>query len=427
MKRYTLHLALRLSLTVLSAAVVGILSFQGYYWFAAMVFTVTVWCFVSVLRRAMRSVKDMKRLINAIRFAEMNISFRTAEKKGLPEELAQIMEESIAIFRRRLIQTETDSMFYDTLLQRIDSGIMVLNKHGQIEWINKTAVDMFGKPQPQKLSDLPSEVSRTLNELVPREVKLLTINKTRVAITTTYLSAAGKDLKLISFKNIQPALEEHESEAWRKLISVLTHEMMNSITPILSLSETLSEETAGNSETRHAVMQRAMQTIHRRSKGLVDFVKNYRQLTRIPEPVPVVIPVQEMLTDIHNLLKAEGIDFSYHIQPQNIQLIADRTQIEQVLINLIKNAQEACRDMPQPEIFVETHKNEYQRPVITVSDNGYGIMPEVMDKIFVPFFTTKAGGSGIGLTICRQIMNLHHGSITVESEVDKGTKVILRF
>jgi len=427
MKKFIIHLAARMSLTILLAVSASIFAFHGYWWFAAMLFGVTVWSFVIVLRKATRSVKDMKRLIDAIRFAELNISFHSAVRKGLPEELAQIMEESITIFRRRLIQTETDSMFYDTLLQRIDSGIMVLNKHGQIEWINKTAVDMLGKPQPHKLSDLPPDISATLAELVPREVKLLTIHNTRVAVTATYLSAGGKDLKLISFKNIQPALEEHESEAWRKLISVLTHEMMNSITPILSLSETLSEETTGNSENRHAVMQRAMQTIHRRSKGLVDFVKNYRQLTRIPEPVPVSISVQEMLTDIHHLLKAEGIDFSYHIQPQNIQLIADRTQIEQILINLIKNAHEACLDMPQPEIFVETHKNEYQRPVITVSDNGYGIMPEVMDKIFVPFFTTKTGGSGIGLTICRQIMNLHHGSITIESEVDKGTKVMLRF
>jgi signal transduction histidine kinase len=203
--------------------------------------------------------------------------------------------------------------------------------------------------------------------------------------------------------------------------------MMNSITPILSLSETLSEEAADNSENRHDVMQRAMQTIHRRSKGLVDFVKNYRQLTRIPEPVPVSISVHEMLTDIYHLLKAEGIDFLYNTQPHDIQLNADRAQIEQVLINLTKNAWEACRDKPQPEIVVETRKNEYQKPVITISDNGYGIIPDAMDKIFVPFFTTKTGGSGIGLTICRQIMNLHHGNISVESEVDKGTRVTLRF
>ena len=426
-----MNLALRLSLTVLSAIAAGIFAAGGYRWFAAVACIIVVWLSVGVLRRATRSVKDIKRLIDAIRFTELNISFRPAVKKGLPEELAQMMEESLTKFRLRLMQNETDQMFYDTLLQRIDSGIMVLNNHGHIEWINKTAVDMFGKPQPRKLSDFPSDMSAVLNELAPREVKVLTIQKDRTpisaAVTATYFSAGGKDLKLVSFKNIQSALEERESDSWHKLISVLTHEMMNSITPILSLSETLSEEAAGNSENRHAVMQRAMQTIHRRSKGLVDFVKNYRQLTRIPEPVPVSIPVYEMLTDIHHLLKAENIHFSYHVQPQNIQLFADRAQIEQTLINLIKNAWEACKDVPKPQIDVETRKNEYQKPVITVSDNGMGILPEVMDRIFVPFFTTKTGGSGIGLTICRQIMNLHRGSITIESEVDKGTKVMLRF
>jgi len=427
MTRYKTILALWILAVMLLTVSGSFLIANGYLWAGIMVYLPAIWCFVNILRRATRSVKDMKRLINAIRFTELNISFRPAVKKGLPEELAQIMEESLAQFRNKLIQTETDQMFYDTLLQRIDFGIMVLNKRGHIEWVNKTAVDMFGRPQPRKLSDLSSDIKAIIDELVPREVKLLTINNISVAVTVTYFSVGGKDLKLISFKNIQSALEEHESDSWQKLISVLTHEMMNSISPILSLSETLSEETAENNENRYAIMQRAMQTIHRRSKGLVDFVKNYRQLTRIPEPIPVFIPVHEMLTDIHHLLKAEGIDFSYTIQPQDIQLFADRTQIEQVFINLIKNAWEACHDVPQPEIVVDVRKNEYQKPVITIYDNGHGIIPDAMDKIFVPFFTTKTGGSGIGLTICRQIMNLHHGSISVESEMDKGTKVVLRF
>ena len=434
MKRYTINLALKMSLTVLLALVVGVLVAISYYWFAAGVFIIVIWLFVDVLRRATRSIKDMKRLMSAIRFAELNLSFQPAVKKGLPEELAQAMDNSLIQFRRRLMQNETTQMFYDTLLQRIDSGIMVLNKNCDIEWINKTAVDMFGRPYPRKLSDLNhvlSDMPAALNELKPSEIKLFTIQKdgtpTRVAVTATYFFANGKDYKLVSFKNINSALEEHESDAWRKLISVLTHEMMNSIAPILSLSETMSDDTGDKSENRQAVMQRAMQTIHRRSKGLIDFVKNYRKLTRIPEPIPVSIPVKEMLNDIQHLLKAENIDFSYNVNPQDIQLFADRAQIEQVLINLIKNGYEASRDKTQPQIEVKTHKNEYQKTVITVTDNGHGIIPDVLDRIFIPFFTTKTGGSGIGLTICRQIINLHHGSITIESEINKGTIVTLKF
>ncbi len=434
MTKYKTILFLKLSTVVILAVAAGILVATSHYWLLAITGMVLGWCIFDLLRWVNRSSKDMERLIEAIRFSELNISFRPAIKKGLPEELAHAMEESLAQFRTRLMQTETDQMFYDTLLQRIDSGIIVMNRYGNIEWINKTAVDMFGKPQPRKISDLKnvsSGLPEILEQLVPREIKLLTINKDgascRYAVTAINFSSGGKDLKLISLKNIQSALEEHESEAWRRLIRVLTHEMMNSITPIISLAETLSDEASAGNEKQYAVMNRAMQTIYRRSKGLVDFVKNYQQLTRIPEPVPTEISAKEMLTDISNLLQAEGISFSFHLIPNDLQIIADRGLTEQVLINLIKNAWEACRDRSQPEVKIDVHKNEYQRPVITISDNGYGIVPEVLDKVFVPFFTTKTGGSGIGLSICRQIMNLQHGSISLESEVDQGTLVTLRF
>ena len=435
MKKYALVLALRMLLTMLLAAVAGMLAISGYYWLAAVVCLIMVWRFVDVFRRAMRSVKDMKRLVDAIRFAELNLSFQPSIKKGLPEELAEILDDSLVQFRQRLVQTEANQLFYDTLLQRIDSGIVVSNIEGNIEWINKTAIEMFGKPQPRRLSDLKnisSELPEMLYQLVPREIKLLTIDKdavpNRYAVTTIIFSAKGRELKLFIFKNIQSALEEQESDAWRKLIGVLTHEIMNSVTPIISLSETLSEtSSAQTGENRYAVMNRAMQTIHRRSKGLIDFVKNYRQLTRIPEPVPTSIPAKEMLADITYLLKADGIVFSFHITPDDLQITADRGLIEQVLINLIKNAWDACGDTSHPNIEVDVCKNKYQKPVITVVDNGYGIIPEALDKIFVPFFTTKPDGSGIGLSICRQIMNLHHGSISIKSEKDKGTEVTLRF
>ncbi len=434
MTAHKITLIIRLTTVVLLAAAAGISLVTGYYWLSGMICLVLFWRIFNLWQWMSRNAKDMQRMVDAIRFNELNISFRPAIRKGLSEELAHAMEDSLMRFRNRLIQTETEQMFYDTLLQRIDSGIVVLNKYGNIEWINKTAVDMFGKPQPRKLADLKnvsSELPGMLEQLVPREVKLLTINKDgilgRFAVTATYFSAGGKDLKLISLKNIQSALEEHESDAWRKLIRVLTHEIMNSITPIISLSETLSGKVAADSKKQYDVLNRAMQTIHRRSKGLVDFVKNYQQLTRIPEPVFTEIPVKEMLTDIGHLLQAGGVHFTARVTPYDMQILADRGLSEQVLINLLKNAWEACRELPHPIVNIDVRKNEYQQPVMIITDNGCGIVPEVLDKVFVPFFTTKTGGSGIGLSICRQIMNLHHGSISIESEVDKGTTVTLRF
>ena len=227
-------------------------------------------------------------------------------------------------------------------------------------------------------------------------------------------------------------------EAWQKLIRVLTHEIMNSITPIISLSETLSERGVpvalkdARGEKEYAVMLQAMQTIHRRSKGLLGFVENYRRLTRLPAPVCASVSVRELFTDLQKLFPDETIHFE--LPPSEKTLDVDRAQIEQVLINLLKNAREASARREEPKIEVKaafapkvTSSLTSWRCTITVRDNGEGILPEVQDKIFVPFFTTKIAGSGIGLSLCKQIMNQHGGNISVYSEPGKGSCFTLQF
>lgn len=218
-------------------------------------------------------------------------------------------------------------------------------------------------------------------------------------------------------------LERNEMEAWQKLIRVLTHEIMNSITPIISLSETLSEREL--TEKNYPVMQQGMQTIHRRSKGLLEFVENYRKLTRLPTPVRGPVSVHELLQDLQKLFSEEYIHIELPAINRTLQI--DRTQIEQVLINLIKNAKEACSKVQNPLIEVKMVPVSSWQCLITVQDNGGGILPEVQDKIFVPFFTTKTSGSGIGLSLCKQIMNRHGGNITVQSTVGQGSRFTLQF
>lgn len=223
-------------------------------------------------------------------------------------------------------------------------------------------------------------------------------------------------------------VSEAETDAWQKLIRVLTHEIMNSIAPIISLSETVTERATlnGLNERDYGIMLQAMQTIHRRSKGLLDFVENYRKLTRIPVPCQQLFPISSLFSDLHGLYPAGAVSFSFSVRPTDLRIYADRSLIEQVLINLLKNAAEACKDCSFPEVRVNAYRREGV-PVITVADNGCGIVPEAMDKVFVPFFTTKQGGSGIGLSVCRQIMNRHGGSIEVTSEEEKGTTFTLLF
>lgn len=218
-------------------------------------------------------------------------------------------------------------------------------------------------------------------------------------------------------------LEHNEMQAWQKLIRVLTHEIMNSLTPIISLSETLSEREVD--DRSYALMRQGMQTIHRRSKGLLEFVENYRKLTRLPAPVRRPVSLCELLLDLRKLFPEAYIHICLPETDRTLQI--DRGQVEQVLINLLKNAREACARREQPCIEVRVESAQSWQCQLTVSDNGEGILPDVLDKVFVPFFTTKPGGQGIGLSLCKQIMNRHGGNITVQSVPGQGSRFTLLF
>jgi signal transduction histidine kinase len=245
----------------------------------------------------------------------------------------------------------------------------------------------------------------------------------------TNLKKSGKNLS----KSMNEALEifrsrlyesivsKAETEAWQKLIRVMTHEIMNSVAPIISLSETITEQANEDlNEERYGEIMAAMQSIHRRSKWLLEFVESYRKLTRIPSPVMRHFSINDFFNDIKNLFIKEAIPVSFYTKPADMRLYADRSLMEQVLINLLKNALDACRDTAEPFVSVDAFY-EKGKTVITVTDNGRGIVPEALDRIFIPFFSTKQGGSGIGLSLCRQIINRHNGTISVISEPDVKT------
>ena len=270
-----------------------------------------------------------------------------------------------------------------------------------------------------------------------RTVRLIFINKQAVvqlshspvpaelSVSATHIQLKGKTYWLVSLKNIHTALEHSEMEAWQKLIRVLTHEIMNSITPIISLADTLSERSKSTTSTQaDSTMQQGLQIIRRRSKGLLEFVENYRKLTRIAPPAKSDIRIKDFFEDLKQLFADPHITFDCPDTPQTWK--ADRGQMEQVFINLIKNAQEACRDNPSASVSVRAYTSDRKWKFI-ITDNGEGMLPEVTERIFLPFFTTKPGGSGIGLALCKQITVLHGGQIAVTSEPDKGSTFTLTF
>ena len=263
----------------------------------------------------------------------------------------------------------------------------------------------------------------------------------QLMVYATELRMRGQRFTLVSIQNIQSELEEKEMDAWQNLIRVLTHEIMNSITPIASLAATVNGLLSGEAQDPQRMPQiqdetlqdvrDAVHTIQKRSEGLLHFVDTYRQLTRIPKPDFQIFPIADLFARLRQLMRVElsdkTIGFHTAVQPESLELTADPELTEQVLINLLTNAIQALNSRPDPRIDLTARMDGRGRALIQVTDNGPGILEDVQERIFIPFFTTKQGGSGIGLSLSRQIMRLHGGSISVQARPQEKTVFTLRF
>ncbi len=422
MKRYAVLVTIHIIL-ITTFSITAYVLFEKQLWFSSLLAIVLLIATgIDLYLMQMKQTAMMHRLVDSIRFNDLTQTFQPPFRDRSMRELAEELSQVIKSFRSQLLDEEVKHQFYENLLNKVDTAVLVADRNGCVLWMNQAATTQLGQ-EPQ----LPAELLK-----VPiREAQVIGVHRNGVlqemAISSTLFVAQGKEQLLINLKNIHSVLERNEMEAWQKLIRVLTHEIMNSITPIISLSDTLTERSASQSmnENEYRIMLQAMQTIHRRSKGLLDFVENYRRLTRIPRPVCTYVNGNELLSDLQKLFMEADIRFQ--LPEEELTLYIDRAQIEQIVINLIKNAREACIRISHPEITVNLAKDAFGSIVLTVRDNGEGILPEVMDKIFVPFFTTKTTGSGIGLSLCKQLMNLHGGTITACSEKGKGSCFTLTF
>ncbi|MDD3038586.1 ATP-binding protein [Bacteroides sp.] len=423
MKQFAVKVTLHIILIVL-LSIGSYLLFKEHLWFSMTIgILLLIVTSISLYRMQFKQITLLRRLTDSIRYNDLMQTFHPPFKNKIMNEWAKELSETLKDFRGRLLAEEIKHQYYENLLNKVDTAVLVTDKKGHIEWMNQTAIAHLGQ-----IVQLPESLQKAA--ITPdTSVVHLEENGTvlEMAISCTIFTTTGKVQQLINLKNIHSVLERNEMEAWQKLIRVLTHEIMNSITPIISLSETLSERGIPEqlSEKEYSIILQAMQTIHRRSKGLLEFVENYRRLTRIPTPVCSRISITELLIDLKKLFIEK--QFYIEIPPLDLFLYADRAQIEQVLINLLKNANEACSKKTDKSIRIQASSHTTGIITLTVSDNGEGILPEVLDKIFVPFFTTKTSGSGIGLSLCKQIITQHKGSISVKSEVGKGSSFTLTF
>ena len=381
-----------------------------------------------------KTTHRLLRMVESIRYDDFSLNFSGKTQGRMEKQLLEDINEVMITLRNRMSSQEERYRYFETLLDTVDTCMLVTDKDGQVLWMNRAGVQElcgYSIHRLEELKSLNQDFLLILEALQPGEVKVVRIYKEEfmqdMAVTVTEYSTNYADLRLINLKNIRSILEENEMEAWQKLVRVLTHEIMNSITPVISLSDTLCERALQQGMEEESLMFQGLQTIHRRSKGLLNFVENYRKLSRLSSPILAPVRVGDWLHDIRRLFLSSEVSYIFKIEDENLRLMIDRSQMEQVLINLLKNAGEACAEQSNPEVVVETSyladKHIFQ---LSVKDNGCGILPEAMDRVFIPFFTTKPFGSGIGLSLCKQVMTLHGGSIRVSSELGKGSCFTLK-
>lgn len=342
---------------------------------------------------------------------------------------------------------EVLSLHQQMLVAHLNVGIISFDRHGKVHLLNNAFRQILAQPQGllRQIDDL-QRINPPLYEAIKQAkagerqvIKLQQGNQLlRLTIQATEFSLKGKHFKLISAQDIKGVLDAQELEAWQKLIKVLTHEIMNSVVPITSLSDTLhmmltqslqNEQTL--SDKTLADIQLGLDAIRNRSKGLVSFTETYKNLTRLPPPKFAQVSIPELVNRLRQLmqpqLEAAQIPLLVDVPNDDIYILADVQLIEQVLINLIKNAIEALEQQAHPHITLQVGLSPEGKTWVKVKDNGQGIAADKLDKVFVPFFTTKPQGSGIGLSLCRQIMLMHQGDLSCSSTVGQGAVFTMIF
>lgn len=426
---------------------VYLVSFNEKYVSAIIVAGAIIIEIIDLFRFTTVTNKKITKFLESIRYSDFSSSFTHDNKLGKSfKELNTAFSNVADAFRHERAEKEEHLNYLNTVVQHVTTGLMSFDGEGNVGLINSAAKQFLNLPQLRNISEILTvnvSLYKKLKQMGPGEKTLIRVGSDlNLAIHSTELKLRGHTYKLIALQNIHSELESKEVEAWQNLTRVLRHEIMNSITPIASLTGTLNEiileDIKPNGENSFEIsdeslsdLEEGLQTIENRSKGLIKFVDAYRDYTSIPKPKFGLIKIDELFDHICQLLKHEfkelGIDFSAKILFNNLEITADRELVEMVLINLLKNAKEALKDREEPKLELIARVDEVQHVLLDVKDNGPGIIAEAHERIFIPFYSTKKSGSGIGLALSRQIMQLHNGTLSVKSEPDVYTIFTLRF
>ncbi|NML23677.1 HAMP domain-containing histidine kinase [Pseudoflavitalea sp. G-6-1-2] len=418
---------------------------KGWYVYLVVMIPVIIAQLIDFYKLQRKAHDELKQFVESVHYRDFSRYFDVKHAPVELQPLRQGFNEINTTIKGITRERETQYQYLQKILELIDTGILMYREDdGTVMWMNEALKNLLQLPYLKTIHSLErrdKELYIQVEALRPGDSKIGTAHLDKapfkVLLSATAFQTDGVKYKLIAFQNVNEALDETESKAWQKLLSVMTHEIMNSIAPISSLAATLKgrlHEAANElSATPGALddLELGIDTIKRRSEGLLKFAETYRNLNKITAPNLRKVYVRDLFENLYNLmlptLLQKKIELEINLKDPDLMLDADTNLVEQVLINLVVNAMEAVKDKHEPHIILSGYLASNRKTVIRVSDNGSGMSEEVLEKIFIPFFSTKKSGSGIGLSLCKQIMMLHRGHIQVQSVEGEGTAFILQF
>jgi len=442
MDRFTIYIIIRVILLVLASLFFGIIFAKPDYFFSQLIVgSIIFLLMIEMIRFARRSNKELTKFILAIKYGDVSVNF-SDDKLGRDfRDLAGSFREVIAAFNKVKIEKESQFMLLQAIIDEISFGIIVFNEDAEVLLLNQSAIDFLKIERTKDWNYIKKqnrEFTTQVEDMVTNGRKLVELgdesNTLQLSVYSHTLVLLEKYCRVITFYDIQDEIEQKEIEAWYKLIRILTHEIMNSVTPLTSLTDTilmLIEKQDGEQKNPEEItkdnikdIRSSVYTIKNRTEGILKFVDAYRKLTDIPHPEITDVSLKELCNSVLSLLAADfenrKIFISLKVQPEDLTLYCDRQLMSQVLINLLTNSMYALEDRPEARIEVICSEND-TRINILVKDNGKGINQENRKKIFIPFFSTRDNGSGIGLSFSKFVILQHGGHIKVESEINKGT------
>ncbi|PXY01243.1 hypothetical protein DF185_11395 [Marinifilum breve] len=441
-KSLFIQVLIRLSSILLLSFLMGwIIWATAYPYMALLVLMLVLWLSYRLVHYLNTTNRLLSQFFLSVKNEDSALSFPKNISGKSFDELRLGMQEVNLIIRDLRLKAQKKEMISDAIIEHAAVGLLSFDENGLVECINHRGRELLGIHNLYNIKALKkndADLFDLFEIMKAGDTRVYHLQGNGVSkyllISCTTIKQEGKELKLLSFTDIKNEMDAQELESWQKLINVLTHEIMNSVSPLTCLSEKLEsnyqqiETGTVLTESVLTKTRNGLQVIKEQGQGLMYFVEAYRELSRIPKPNPQAISVSHLfmhLQDLLHMYSNDQIQYHFNISPKDLQFYADEALVKQVLINLVKNARQAIHS--NGEIHLKAEDKQNGNVEISITDTGCGISGEDMKNVFIPFFTTKEEGSGIGLSLARQIMRLHHGHISVESEEGKGTKVKLVF